>query len=373
MNVKKRTITWVTADYFIDVDMAIVPYLSKSFIIKWFIIGHIDQIEKGKLIDITLHTSVKVEFYIIQSKWYSPRNFLDFYSLFQKVKSEKSDIIYLDISSLLYPYVAADLILPKHNTVFATHNVKTPKGARFAPLAKANMYYLLHRFYNFQVFSINQKDFLQSKVFGKNLLFAPLALKDYGHSENYQNQFNQKIQFLSFGHIRGYKRIDLLINAAQKIYEETKLDFKVTIAGNCIDWSYYQSLIKYPFLFDLKIGFVKDDDIPLLFANSHYLVLPYQDLAQSGAITVAFNYNLPVITSDIPQFQEFVKEGINGFLFRSESETDLKEVMERCLFRSSDEYNKLKASVANYVAENYSLASICSRYIEYFNSLNLST
>ena len=111
-----------------------------------------------------------------------------------------------------------------------------------------------------------------------------------------------------------------------------------------------------------------DDEIAGLFANADYLVLPYQDLAQSGAITVAFNYSVPVITSDIPQFQEFVEEGRNGYMFKSEDVQGLKEVMKKALLQSKDTYTSLVSSTEQYVKENYSLETIVQRYINYFNS-----
>ena len=108
-----------------------------------------------------------------------------------------------------------------------------------------------------------------------------------------------------------------------------------------------------------------------LFANADYLVLPYQDLAQSGAITVAFNYGVPVITSDIPQFLEFVEEGVNGFLFQSENVDSLKKVLLKALDLPRSEYNNLLKSTDKFVSENYSLKAITSRYKEYFNHLIL--
>ena len=45
-------------------------------------------------------------------------------------------------------------------------------------------------------------------------------------------------------------------------------------------------------------------------------MLPYQDVAQSGPHMIAYNYNLPVIASDIEGFAERVEDGENSFLVR---------------------------------------------------------
>ena len=366
-----KTIAWLTASYFIDVDRQIVPYLSKFYQIDWIIQGN-QEIAPNIFHELkdenNLNLNLKIEYYGITSKWYSPKSYLDFYKFFKYIKQKKSDLIYIDSSLMFGAYYAASKLMPIDKTVIATHNVKTPKGARLEHFARFYMDVLLRKFINFHVFSRNQYDYLKSKVSGKNVLYAPLTLKNYGEKKTRRDNVNI-INFLSFGHIRKYKRIDLLIEAAQLLYEETKQNFIVTIAGSCNEWEEYKSLIKYSHLFNLCIGYVSDDQVVSLFSNADFLVLPYQDLAQSGAITVAFNYNLPVITSDIPQFLEFVCHNQNGFLFESENVYALKEIMKQCLYMSPDHFERLQHSTKKYVKDNYSLISIAQKYIDYFNSL----
>ena len=359
-------ISWITPISFIDVDILIVPELSKTFKIDWTIVGGNKPPIYSKIKSME-SKNLHIGFYAIKSKWYLPTSYFDFYKLFKNVVNCGSDLIYIDMAPQLYSYYAARNVLPKKKTIFATHNVKTPRGARLENMARYYMKKLLNNFCNFHVFSCNQRDYLESQVYGKNILYAPLALKDYGKKVN-RSQYLGMVNFLSFGHIRHYKRIDLLIDAAQQLYEETGYKFMVTIAGNCPVWREYAVKIRYPEIFDLHIGFVDDDAIPSLFANADYLVLPYQDLAQSGAITVAFNYGVPVITSDIPQFKEFVEDNKNGYMFKSEDVQSLKEVLKDALLRSNVEYRSLVATTEEYVKMNYSLEAIVLRYINYFNS-----
>lgn len=360
-----KQITWVTPTFFIDVDIQIVPKLSEKYKIIWVVFGN-KKPEIFSHMEGLQNDNLMLEYYEIKSKWYSPMYFFENIRMNNNLKQKNSDIIYYDSAPQLFAYYAAILSLPVDNTIFATHNVKTPKGASREAMARYYMGKLLRHYKNFHVFSYNQKLYLESWVSGKNVLFAPLTLKDYGQSKHH-NYNSDCINFLSFGHIRKYKRIDILIMAAQKLYEETNIKFKVTITGTCKNWDDYMKLIKYPDLFDLRIGFVDDNSIPKLFANADYLVLPYQDLAQSGAITVAFNYNIPVITSDIPQFKEFVEEGQNGFLFKSESIEDLKDKMKMLLEKPKSEYLQLQMTTKKYVEKNYSLQAIADKYIDYLD------
>ena len=362
-----KTITWVTPISFIDVDILVVPKLSGKFRIHWIILG---SRKPAIFTDLEKKSSkyLFVEFYEMRYKWYSPLHYFAFRKFVHYIIDKQSDIIYIDKAPQLFEYYASAALLPKDKTVFATHNVKTPRGARLEFLARFYMKKLLDNFQNFQVFSLNQRDYLESMVRGKNVLYAPLALKEYGKKcERTSNP--DIVNFLSFGHIRHYKRIDLLIDAAQMLYEETQQRFVVTIAGKCSSWERYSDRVKYPELFNLYIGFVDDNDVADIFSNADYLVLPYQDLAQSGAITVAFNYGVPVITSNILPFQEFVEEGVNGFMFQTESANSLKEVMNRCLIMKKEEYYSLQESTKKFVREHYSLEAIAQKYIEYFNKM----
>lgn len=364
-----NSISWFTPISFIDVDILIVPELSKTFKIDWMIAGSKKPAIYSKL-EAMASDNLHVEFQTIKYKWYNPLSYIDYRNAFKSLVNKGNDLVYVDKAPRLYNYYAAKWLLKKNKTVFATHNVKTPNGAHLERIARYYMTKLLKNFYNFQVFSHNQQEYLESIVQGKNVLYAPLALKDYGNKGE-RTKHIDIVNFLSFGQIRHYKRIDLLIDAAQSIYEETGKKFVVTIAGRCPLWGEYSKKIKYPELFDLHIGYVDDNDVAKLFANADYLVLPYQDLAQSGAITVAFNYGVPVITSDIPQFLEFVEEGVNGFLFQSENVDSLKKVLLKALDLPRSEYNNLLKSTDKFVSENYSLKAITSRYKEYFNHLIL--
>ena len=195
---------------------------------------------------------------------------------------------------------------------------------------------------------------------------APFLLKDYGNPTNNKSKV---ITFLSFGNIRDYKRIDVLINAAQNAYDKTKKLFKVIIAGNCDNWVKYQSLIRYPQLFDLRIGRVENDDIPNLFGESHYFVTPYQDIAQSGSVIVGINYECPIIASDLEAFREYVKDGETGWLIRPADVDDLTTVMVDILDTDNADYEKMRNRVRKIKVTEFNTQVIIHKYIAFFDSL----
>ena len=361
----RKRIVWVTPVSFIDCNLELVPFLSHTYDIYWIITASAtpsiyDKIKRME------NNSLRIELYLNKTKWYMPMKFFSSKRFYRYLCGIKSNLIYINEAPQLWSYYAACLFLPIEKTVFALHNVKTPKGARHEHFARYYMNKVIKRFQLFQVFSNNQNNYLKSRTSGKNILYAQLTLENFGPPV-VRSHFMDITNFLSFGYIRDYKRLDLLIVAAQKLYEETNKPFIVTIAGVCNDWGKYAKMIKYPQLFNLHIGFIDYEDVPSFFSNCDYAVFPYQDIAQSGALMQAFYYHVPSITSDIPSFREFINNGENGFLFKAEDVISLKDIMKRVLYFSKDEKDKLIISTKAYVERNHSIDSLADKYISFFD------
>ena len=362
-----KKIVWVTPIFCMDNNKDVVPYLSKYFDIHWIIVSSELPANAQDVLNMK-KSSLTIEYYLISDKWYNPVVFLSYKRLYSHIKELSGDTIYYNKAPQLWEYYAARLYLPRKKIVFALHNVKVPKGARYETMARFYMRKMIRHFTNFHVFSLNQKNYLESISSGKNILYAELPLLNFGNKLE-RKYYLDKVNFLAFGFIRRYKRFDLLIDAAQALYEETKVPFTITIIGQCKNWEIYQNRIRYPELFNLNIGYVDDEDIPSIFSNCDYLVLPYQDLAQSGPLMLAFYYNVPVIASDIAAFREFIQEGVNGFFFESENSSSLKDLMKRLLLLDKSQKEELVSNVKKYTDENHSLESLAIRYNKYFNRL----
>jgi len=283
-----------------------------------------------------------------------------------KIKEKKYDIYYIDLPGLPYFMPLLRLFLNPNKTVIALHNVSIPKGAQNEILSKIYNHFTLSFFTNFHVFSKSQKDYLVDKHKKKKVMYAPLALKDFGE---FNGEKSNEIVFLNFGIIRDYKRIDTLINAAIIAKKRTNIPFKVKIAGRCDNWAQYQKMIKIPEIFELKIEQIPNNEVPKLFNTSHYFVLPYQDIAQSGALTVALNYNLPIIASRLPAFEEFIEDGKTGFLIKPASIEELSEKIVYILQNHNKIYPELRSSLKKFVDDNFKREVIAERYNEFFKDL----
>src|SRR5690606_33793125 len=119
-----------------------------------------------------------------------------------------------------------------------------------------------------------------------------------------------------------------------------------------------------------NIGYISNKDIADLFEKAHYLILPYKDATQSGPLMIAYNYNLPVIASDIVAFQETVKDGVSGFLYKLKDPIDLESKLEEACLRKEEDYLKLLQDQKSFVQEQFSSKIIAEKYIKMFNNFN---
>lgn len=362
-----KRIAWITPFYFVETDIYIIPLLLQEFHIDWYIFvtnneklqyqARIDSLQKE------INISVNIEY--IQGRQRSLSTLTGLYKLLKRIKSTRPDITYTAMSG--YPYFTplVYLLLGNKNTVIAAHNVTTPKGAKNYYLAQLYAHFTLSTFKNFQTFSANQHKTLNEKYPHKNVFHAPFILKDYGTATNKPGDL---ITFLSFGYIRDYKRIDVLIQAAEKTYEELKRPFIVKIAGKCDDWHKYQSLIKTPELFDLRIESIPNEDIPKLFESCHYFATPYQDIAQSGSLIVGINYEKPIIASRLESFCEYIQEGRNGFIMQPASVEDLSRIMKYIITNHDHIYPALCLEMKNLKKE-FDEKHTAEKYTRFFQQL----
>ncbi|MCI1683203.1 MAG: glycosyltransferase [Bacteroides sp.] len=364
-------ITWITANCFLDVDIPIITEISKYYNIDWYIyIQKENEINYLPLINKVSRTNLTKQIIYLKNRIRNPFLLYEYINSIYKIKKSKANIYYIDLTGAPYFLPLFKFIIGDKKTTIAIHNISTPKGAINSRLANIYTNYCIKAFKNIHVFSNSQKRILEKKQKNKNILLAPLALKDFGKiSISNKESIEKKIEFLSFGYIRTYKRIDVLIEAAQLAYEATKIPFLVKIAGSCNDWDIYQKKIKYNFLFELKITSIPNEEIAEIFSTANYFVLPYQDIAQSGAITVALNYNVPVIASNLEAFREIIKDKDTGFLFKAASIKDLKEIIIYILKNHKEIYPQLKLRQKIYVEEHYSNQVIAQKYLNFFNQL----
>ena len=366
----KKKICWITADYFADCDFVPIKEVAKSFQVTWIIVFT----RKPRYLESDFDSFKKecpyVNIIFIHQKAHlrdlDPTIIFDNCKIAKCALKQKADYFYLNKSMVsLWSFVLWNK-LKKQKIIVTSHQGQVHAGFNLKLIAKYSRKYIYGNAKIVHMFSKSQASLFHKEFPNQQIFLTNLALKDFGISSiRRRKNENELVRFLSFGIINYGK----LIDAACILYEQGVNNFKVSINGKCDNWDYYQNRIKYPEIFECNIKMLPNSDIPNLFASSHYFVQPYRIVTQSGPMKIAFNYNVPVIASNLPGFADEMIEGTTGYLFESENVHDLVRVMKMVIDNHSSEYDKLRDRMRVYVNDNYSNIAIGRKYIEMFNLL----
>jgi len=141
---------------------------------------------------------------------------------------------------------------------------------------------------------------------------------------------NSKHVILFFGIIRDYKGLDILIESINFLKDKLD-DFHLLIVGECYEnINKYLSLIKKYNLEHLVTfidEYVPDKEVSQYFSCSDVVVLPYKTASQSGVLQIAYNFDIPVITTDVGGLSEYIDDGFSGILVEPNSPLKLSEVL----------------------------------------------
>jgi glycosyltransferase involved in cell wall biosynthesis len=146
----------------------------------------------------------------------------------------------------------------------------------------------------------------------------------------YESQFGQMpLQgdvLLFFGFVRPYKGLTFLLKAMPQILRDRPGLTLMIVGEFWKDKKTYSDLID-----ELQIGshvmivdrYVGNDEVPVYFAASDAVVLPYVSSTESGIIQLAYGLNVPIITTTVGGNVDLVVHEKTGMLCRPESSDDL--------------------------------------------------
>ena len=171
---------------------------------------------------------------------------------------------------------------------------------------------------------------------------------------------------LFFGLIRAYKGLDLLIEAMSLLPE----DYQLVIAGECYgSFEKYQALIATSPAKDrifVHNGYVHDEDIPSYFSAADALVLPYRSATQSGVVSVAYQFDLPMVSTPVGDFAQSIGLPQTGIVTQEISPASIAEGI-RTLFSPSWQA-LLPTQIAKEKAA-LSWGSLTSKLLSFIHSL----
>ncbi|MCI4670575.1 MAG: glycosyltransferase [Bacteroidia bacterium] len=199
----------------------------------------------------------------------------------------------------------------------------------------------------------------------------------------------KKHVFLFFGFIRKYKGLHNVIPAFAKVREQRD-DVSLMVVGESfwktLDNSKFSTRLKN-FLFGTakkiflrksddereynplalikELGlqsdtvlvneFVPNEEVHRYFQMSDCIVTYYLTATPSGVESLAYNFNMPVLATNVGHFPETIQHGYNGYLAEPEDIDSMAEQMMKFLEAPIDREN-VKQAASRMSWENYALA-----------------
>jgi beta-1,4-mannosyltransferase len=135
--------------------------------------------------------------------------------------------------------------------------------------------------------------------------------------------------FLSFGNLRAYKEIELLLRAFAELDSP---DVRLVVAGTARH-SEGAAAVRKAARNDPRItallDYIPDDAVAELFAACDAAVVARGDGGTSGALVLALSLGLPVVAARTPAYEALVRAERAGWLFEPGNVVSLREALER--------------------------------------------
>ncbi len=143
-----------------------------------------------------------------------------------------------------------------------------------------------------------------------------IARKHLGLSEN-------KNIILFFGLVRHYKGLDILLRAMSDSRLTQQHEILLLIAGEFYDdINDYQTLIAELNLgasVQIKAEFIANDEVKYYFCAADIVVQPYRSGTQSGISQMAYQFERPMLVTDVGGLAEIVPNGEVGYVVPPEN------------------------------------------------------
>lgn len=367
----KKKLVYVSPDNFFDVDFPVLKRLSSKFYISWFAVFNKNpRYTKEEIFSFANDHNIKLIVYERDCRKRSLKSFFLMKRLVFDIKNSKADIIYIEYLRDIFFVLVSIMFLNTNRVVQAIHDV--------IPHKKISNYFIMvfldklvfNKYKYFHIFSDTQAKIFESKYPNKEYFVAPLMLKNFG-SRLDVNLSKEPVEFLFFGVISYYKGLDSLIIAIEKLINFGYDNIKLTIAGKGDFWDTCKDFISnknLPF-YNLKIEFVQNSEIPLIFAKAHYLVLPYRDVTQSGVLFTSYYYNVPIIAPKLKEFETYIDDKINGFLYDNSNNDGLFNTL-KFTIENHDKYDFLKSNLKTFVNTELSDHVTVNKYDIFFKTIH---
>ncbi|NJB71039.1 glycosyltransferase involved in cell wall biosynthesis [Saonia flava] len=214
---------------------------------------------------------------------------------------------------------------------------------------------------------------LENKYKAENIALVPHGAFETPPEPTYNLPKGPK-QIMAFGKFGTYKKVEILIDAVEKIRSRSDEDMEIVIAGtDSPNTPGYLDAVaqKYKDVKNLRFtGYVAEEDVPKIFGDCAVTVFPYTSTTgSSGVLHQAGSYGCAVALPDLGDLSTLIEEeGYKGEFFDADSSESLANAIENII--SNDAYRRA-LGMANYRAAcSLPMSQITEMYLDHFNKIS---
>jgi len=253
-------------------------------------------------------------------------NPLSFYKTANEIKKFNPELL---IISTWMPFFSpafgliSSILKSKIKIIGIYHNV-TPHEKRFIDSILIKLY--LNQNHGIIVMNGISKKQILELGYKKNINLKPHPV--YSHFGNRVTKLEsrgklklhpEKKTLLFFGFIRDYKGLDLLIDASQFLSDEYQIIIAGEVYGNYDKYEKQIMLLNVSNKLHQFVRYIDDSEVPFFFSAADVCVLPYKSATQSGIVQIAYNFDLPVIATNVGGLSEMVMDNETGLILNEQN------------------------------------------------------
>lgn len=129
-------------------------------------------------------------------------------------------------------------------------------------------------------------------------------------------KINDEKVILFFGYVRAYKGLHTMIDAMKEVKKSLRV--KLLVVGEFYDdeekYRWHISDAQVRDVIDVVSDYVPNEKVGEYFSAADAVILPYLSATQSGIAQIAYNFDKPVIATNVGGLAEVVVDGVSGLI-----------------------------------------------------------
>lgn len=184
-----------------------------------------------------------------------------------------------------------------------------------------------------------------------------VIIKMSGYKQYISEEKTKGNYYMFFGRIDDYKGLDDIFKLAKDLPNE-----KFLVAGN----GFSPIISNLKALGNVKVlnKFIPESEVKELFEGASLILLPYKSISQSAVQILSYSYATPVVCYDVGNLNEFIIDGVTGFLVSSGDYSGFKKAIESF---NQEDLPLMSKSCISFFKKNFSDDILYDQYKEFYS------